>query len=85
MIVTTSRAVRASLGPPLRIEQKPGLGLEEWMYRFTDIGWNDPILLYVSFSNDGVLRELFSATAARQDQSSNNTDLLPSGNVNCAR
>lgn len=82
---STSRAVRATLGPPLKVEQKPGLGLEEWMYRFSDIGWTDPILLYVAFSRDGLVRELYAAADQRSDAPTSNIDLLPSGNVNCAR
>lgn len=80
---TTSRAVRALLGPPLRVEQRVSLGREEWMYRFSEIGWSDPILLYVAFSRDGVVRELYATADQRIDEPSSNVDLLPGGNVTC--
>ena len=80
---TTSRAVRALLGPPLRVEQKASLGREEWMYRFSEVGWSDPILLYVAFSRDGVVREVYAAADQRVDQPSSNVDLLRGGNATC--
>lgn len=55
---STADEVRDIVGPPYRVDQFPRMGREIWTYRIV-MSFPFPKALYVQFSGDGVVREVY--------------------------